>query len=127
MVLAHRAHRDVLDQHQLVVVLGVGEGGEVERGHGEHLGERGGHPARRVGERLLLQGQAECAQQVGRGPLGCDQVHRVLVVHDARAPGGLGGPAGRAGELVLRLVLRLGQWRLAHRPPPGADVDSKRE
>ena len=54
VVLAQRPHRDVLDQDQLVVLLGVGEAGEVEGRDGQQLGIGGSHAAGRLQHRLVV-------------------------------------------------------------------------
>ena len=73
VVLAQRPERDVVDQHQLVVPLGVVEGGEVELGDGEHLRQGQRHPARGGGQ-VAVEVQAERGEQVAGRCLGGHQV-----------------------------------------------------
>jgi hypothetical protein len=70
VVLAHRVHRNAARQDQLVVVLIVGEGGEVERAWAEHLGVGLRHAPRRVGQRLVLGADAQRDEKVRGGALG---------------------------------------------------------
>src|SRR4051812_40019070 len=69
MVLAERVERDVADEHELVVVAVVREGGGVERLGGQELGVSGGHPARRLAEALVAEIGAERLEQVAGGAL----------------------------------------------------------
>jgi hypothetical protein len=86
VVLAQRVEGDVAGQHQLVVALVVGEGGEAERPGCEHLGVGGGDPPGRVGQVVVVVGvAAQGDQQVGDRLLGGGEV-------DQRA--GAGGGEG---------------------------------
>src|SRR3954451_8032759 len=70
MVLAERVERDVARHDELVVAAVVGERGGVEVRRRQQLGVHGGHPARRVPSRLVVEVDAERGQEVGRRALG---------------------------------------------------------
>src|SRR3954452_11728537 len=70
MVLAERVERDVARHDELVVAAVVGERGGVEVRRRQQLGVHGGHPARRLPPRLVVEVDAERGQEVGRRALG---------------------------------------------------------
>jgi hypothetical protein len=87
VVLAHRAHRDVADDDELVVARVVGEGRHLELRHGEHLEVRPDEPPGGVDHRLGLDRQAECGHQLGGGRLGAADVDQGGVCGDPAAVG----------------------------------------
>jgi hypothetical protein len=69
VVLAHRAHRDRAGQHELVVVLVVGERREVELGGREQLRVGAGHPGRSLLQALTVGGDAKRPKERAGGLL----------------------------------------------------------
>ena len=67
VVLAQGPHRDVAHEHQLVVLLAVGEGGHLERPRAEQLGVGVHQPARRVGQVVLVDRHTEGCEHLGGG------------------------------------------------------------
>jgi hypothetical protein len=75
VMLAQGPERDGTGQHQLVVALVVGEGGEPERPGGKQLRVGAGHPGRGGPPLLAVQVDPERGQEVRGGPLRRVQVH----------------------------------------------------
>src|SRR5215213_2628197 len=70
VVLAQGVERDVARYDELVVTAVVRERGGVEVRGRQQLGVHGGHPARRIAPRLVVEVDAERGQEVGRRALG---------------------------------------------------------
>jgi hypothetical protein len=70
VVLADDAERDRAGQHQLVVPLIVGEGGQPQRPGVEQFRVRAGHPGRGLPHFLAVDVDAQRGQEIGRGPAG---------------------------------------------------------
>jgi hypothetical protein len=93
VVFAQRVHRKASGQHQLVVALVVGEGGQLERRRREQFGIRFGHPAWRLGEMLAERVLAQGNQEISDRLLGGHQID-------------LTAPRDNAEPLMLRRVPR---------------------
>jgi hypothetical protein len=77
VVLTRRVHRDVLDQHQFVVLLverGVEHVVGIDVEAGEHLPVRPCHPRRGVDQALALRVLSNGDQQLAHGGFGSDLV-----------------------------------------------------
>lgn len=91
MVLADGPHGDAAGQDEFVVVLVVGEGGQVEGARAEQLGVGARHPARCAAQALGGGGDAEGGQELpGRG-FRRGQVERPGLVDDPEGGPGLPG------------------------------------
>ncbi|GAA2794453.1 hypothetical protein GCM10010441_19650 [Kitasatospora paracochleata] len=85
VVLAHRAHRDGPGEHQFVVSLLVGEGGQVERPGAEEFGVRPRHPGRRAAQPFRVGPHPQRPQELPGGLLRRGEVDAVgLADHPQR-------------------------------------------
>jgi hypothetical protein len=74
MVFAQRVHRDASGQHQLVIALVVGGGGQLERSGREQFDVRFGHPARRLDQMLAARVFAQGNQEISDRLIGGRQI-----------------------------------------------------
>jgi hypothetical protein len=82
VVLAQGVHRDVAGEDELVVVLVVGKGGEVEVAGREQLGVRRSDASRCVAQVCARGVLAQRLEQVGDRPLGRVEVDVAAAVGD---------------------------------------------
>jgi hypothetical protein len=115
VVLAEGPERDVAGQHQLVITVVVGEGGELERPRGKQFHERAGHPGRCDQAFLPVEVDPERDQEVCggalrgpqvRGPFSWFKTRHALLAVQLRC-----GPSGGVQDWVLGHGVPFMSWR----------------
>lgn len=97
---AQRLERDAPQEHQLVIALVIWECRQIERFGRQQLRVRGGHPAGRLTQPLLVEVGAERDQQLAGSVFSRIELDRVPRGRGKRAQGAIGR---------LRSALELGQ------------------
>jgi hypothetical protein len=87
MVLAQGVEGDVSGYHELVVVLVVRKGGEVERPRREELGVGLGDPSRSIDQRLVLDIGAKSLEQGAHSRFGGVEIELRTIRDDAQGAG----------------------------------------